>query len=156
VPGFFYKDANAPTPNKPRRVGVAALIERNKSLLLDLRVDPPGWGLIAGSVEDDESLPDALVREVAEETGLHVSGYELFGVFSHPERIVSYADGNTFQIITVVFTVGVDHFGPLRPSAESAELRFVPRGDLHAFDLVATHRPIVDRYLTGRAGPHVE
>jgi ADP-ribose pyrophosphatase YjhB (NUDIX family) len=154
--GFYYKEANAPRPNRPRFVGAAALIERDGSLLLDRRVDPPGWALVAGRLEDDESLSDALAREVAEETGLVVSRYELFGVFSHPSRIVQYADGNTAQVITIAFTVEVDDFGPLRPSDESRELRLVPKDDLRELELVATHRPIIDCYLSGAAPPHLD
>ncbi len=156
MPGFYYKDVNAPKPNHPRRVGVAALIERHSSLLLELRRDPPGWGLIAGSAGDDESLPDALCREVAEETGLVVSDYELFGLFSHPQRIVQYADGNTFQIITIAFTVGVDDFRPQRPSSESDDLRFVSKDELQGLDVVATHRAIIDCYLSAGAPPYIE
>jgi ADP-ribose pyrophosphatase YjhB (NUDIX family) len=103
------------------------LIERDRSLLLDRRLDPPGWALVAGRMEDNESLADALHREVREETGLVVTDYQLFGVFSDPSRIVQYADGNTFQVITVAFTVEVEDFGHLRASAESKDLRFVAR-----------------------------
>jgi NAD+ diphosphatase len=41
-------------------------------LLLERRVDAPLWSLIAGRVEDDESLADAVRREVFEETGVQV------------------------------------------------------------------------------------
>jgi 8-oxo-dGTP pyrophosphatase MutT (NUDIX family) len=156
VPGFYYLDPAAPQPNRPRSIGVAALIERDGALLLDSRVDPPAWGLIAGSLEAEESIPDGLHREVAEETGLVVSSYELFGTFSHPSRIVQYADGNTFRSITIAVTVAVDDFAPLRPSSETNELRFVPKAELRELDLAATHRPIIDRYLSGGTPPFLE
>ena len=101
--GFYYRDPHAPTPNQPRRLGVAALIEHDGELLLDKRRDPPAWALVAGAVLDTESLTDALRREVEEETGLVVSGYELFGTFSDPARIVQYADLNTYRFITIVY-----------------------------------------------------
>jgi ADP-ribose pyrophosphatase YjhB (NUDIX family) len=154
--GFYYKDPHAPKPNRPRFAGAAALIERDGSLLLDRRLDPPGWALVAGRMEDRESLADALHREVREETGLVVMSFELFGVFSHPSRIVQYADGNTYQVITVAFIVEVEDFAQLRPSEESKELRFVPRDDLRAVDLVATHRPIIDCYLSTGAAPYLD
>jgi ADP-ribose pyrophosphatase YjhB (NUDIX family) len=154
--GFYFKDPSAPKPNRGRFTGTAAVIERDGSLLLDRRVDPPGWALVAGRMEDHESLSDALHREVREETGLVGMGYQLFGVFSHPSRIVQYADGNTFQVITVAFTVEVEDFGRIRPSAESKELRFVARDDLRGLDLVATHRPIVDCYLSDGTPPYLD
>jgi 8-oxo-dGTP pyrophosphatase MutT (NUDIX family) len=77
-----------------RRLGVMALIERDGSLLLERRADAPLWSLIAGGVEDTETLAEALRREVLEETGLIVVGHDLFGTFSDPTRIIRYPDGN--------------------------------------------------------------
>jgi ADP-ribose pyrophosphatase YjhB (NUDIX family) len=153
---FYFKDPSAPKPNRPRFAGAAALIERDGSLLLDRRPDPPGWALVAGRMEDHESLADTLRREVREETGLIVTTFQLFGVFSHPSRIVQYADGNTYQVITIAFTVEVQDFGQLRASAESKQLRFVARNDLRALNLAATHRPIVDCYLSGGTPPYLD
>jgi 8-oxo-dGTP pyrophosphatase MutT (NUDIX family) len=154
--GFYYKDANAPQPTHPRRIGVAALIERDGALLLDLRRDPPAWAPMAGAIEDTESLTEALRREVAEETGLLVSSHELFGTFSHPERIIRYADGNTYQFITIAYTVGVDDFSTLQPSSESQEHRFFSKEELRQLDLAATHRPIIDRYLSAGTPPYLD
>jgi 8-oxo-dGTP pyrophosphatase MutT (NUDIX family) len=154
--GFYYRDPNAPTPNQPRHIGVAALIERNGELHLDRRRDPPAWSLIAGGVLDTESLADALRREVHEETGLVVSGYELFGTFSDPARIVQYADGNTYRFITIVYTVAVESFDGLRVSPESVELRFVPKAKTLDLDLAATHRPIIERLLSSKSPPYLD
>jgi 8-oxo-dGTP pyrophosphatase MutT (NUDIX family) len=156
VTGFYFEDATAPMPNRPPIVGAAALIERDGSLLLDNRLDPPGWGLVAGQLEDHESLAETLCREVREETGLVVTSYELFGVFSHPSRIVHYADGNIYRVVTVAFMAAVEGFRPLRPSPESRELRFVAREDLSALELVATHRPIIERHLLGGTPPYLD
>jgi 8-oxo-dGTP pyrophosphatase MutT (NUDIX family) len=156
VTGFYFGDRDAPTPNRPRRVGVAALIEHDGHLLLDRRVDPPGWGLIAGTAGEEESLPDALEREIDEETGLGVLSSRLFGVFSDPSRIVRYADGNTYRPITVVFLVEPDNVAKLRPSPETAELQFVPKHDLPTFDVIATHRPIIDLYMSPGTPPYVD
>jgi ADP-ribose pyrophosphatase YjhB (NUDIX family) len=155
VPGAYYLDPSAPTPNRARGIGVAALIERDGSLLLDSRVDPPGWGLIAGRLEDDETLAEALVREIAEETGLAVTGYGLFGTFSHPSRIVEYADGNVYSFVTIAYRVDVAD-GALRPSDETNELRFFARDELPLSETIATHRPIVELWLSGSPPPHLE
>ena len=153
---FFYRDPTAPEPNGPRRLGVIALIERGGLLLLERRVDAPLWSLIAGGVEDSETLTDALRREVYEETGLTVSSYELFGTFSDPTRVSSYPDGNTFRVASFAYLVGVESFEGLRASAESEELRFFPKSELPSLDFPATQQPIIERFLAGDPPPHLE
>lgn len=156
VANFYYKDVNAPRPNRPRRVAVLALIEDQRRLLLERRADAPLWGLIGGGVDDDETLIDALRREVDEETGLRIASYALFGTFSDPSRVVEYPDGNIFQPVTLVYAVAVDDVSALRPSPESVELRFFPREGLPLDQLVPTHQPIVERYLGGAMPPFLE
>jgi ADP-ribose pyrophosphatase YjhB (NUDIX family) len=106
------------------------------------------WGLIGGAVDDDEALVEALCREVAEETGLAVRSYALFGTFSDPSRNIQYPDGSIMRIITLAYRVEVDRFDVLRRSDESTALRFVPPHELRQLDIAATHRHIVDHYLS--------
>ena|SRR6266545_1685119 len=153
---FYYRDPLAPEPNHRRTLSVIALIEHDASLLLERRADAPLWSLIAGMVRDNETLSEALRREVREETGLTVASHQLFGTFSDPTRIVSYPDGNVFRVASLVYSVEVASFDPLRPSAESEELRFFPKGDLLALDMPATQRPIVEKILSGESPPHLE
>ena len=102
---FYYRDADAPEPNQPRSLSVIALIERDGTLLLERRADAPLWSLIAGMVNDEESLVDGLRREVLEETGLTVTGFELFGTFTDPSRIVSYPDGSVYRVASFAYSV---------------------------------------------------
>ena len=137
-------------------MGVGALIERDGSLLLERRVDAPLWSLIAGKVEDDESLGGALVREVLEETGLTVVRYELFGTFTDPTRVIAYPDGTIVRVASFVYRVDVQSFEGLRASEESEELRFFSRDEIPALPLPETQRPVFERYLAGGPPPHLE
>ena len=127
---YCFQDPDAPRPNRPYSVGVVALIEQDGRLLLDRRIDGSGWGLIGGAVELEESLASALRREVREETGLHVLGYDLFGTFSDPSRLLQYANGDVVRIITLAYSVQVGRLGKLVCSSESAELRWFGRDEL--------------------------
>lgn len=132
-------------------VGVQALIERDGKLLLERRSDCGRWGLVGGGVGVEESLEDALRREVFEETGLTVTGHELFSVFSDPSRIIRYPDGNVVRIVSFVFRVEVESFGTLRRSEESEELGFFAPEELERLDVIETARPIIGRWSSADA-----
>lgn len=153
---FYYRDPEAPQPNHRRTLSVIALIEREGSLLFERRRDAPLWSLIAGMVQDTETLSDALTREVLEETGLRVTDHHLFGTFSDPMRLVSYPDGNVFRVASFAYSVAVASFEGLKPSDESEELRFFSKEEIPELDLPATQMPVIEKLLSGEPGPHLE
>jgi ADP-ribose pyrophosphatase YjhB (NUDIX family) len=145
---FFWRDPEAPRPNRPIGVGVLALIERDGALLLERRSDCGRWGLVGGRVEVEESLEDGLRREVREETGLVAVECLPFGVFDDPNRIVRYPDGNVVRLLTFAYEVRVEDFETLRRSEESEELRFFGHEELADLDVIETARPIIDGYVS--------
>jgi NAD+ diphosphatase len=44
------------------------------------------WGLIAGFITEGENVEDTVIREVKEETGLHVKSYKYISSFHHSNR----------------------------------------------------------------------
>jgi len=77
-------------------VGVGGVVVRDGRVLLIRRGKPPlygRWVVPGGTVELGETLEQALVREMAEETGLVVEPVEILTVFDRIEReagLVSY------------------------------------------------------------------
>ena len=126
------------------------MIERDGTLLLERRSDCGRWGFVGGELEVEESLEEGLRREVFEETGLVVTGGELFAVFPGPSRVVRYPDGNVVRLMSFVYRVQVEGFGTLRRSDESEELRFFRREELPELDVIETSRPVLDAYLGSR------
>lgn len=55
-------------------------------VLIERRYQPLGWALPGGFVDVGESVPQAAVREAAEETGLTVQLTDLLGCYSDPRR----------------------------------------------------------------------
>jgi ADP-ribose pyrophosphatase YjhB (NUDIX family) len=64
--------------------GVAVVVIDVDKILLTRREDFAVWCLPGGAVEDGESLAQAGVREVREETGIAVELTRLVGVYSRP------------------------------------------------------------------------
>jgi ADP-ribose pyrophosphatase YjhB (NUDIX family) len=144
---FYYQNPNAPLPNKPNHIGIAALIILGNSILMEYRKDCNRWSLIGGALEINESLIDCLKREVKEETSLDISSYELFGIFSDPSRIIKYPDGNIIRSITIAYIVKVDEVDKIRVSDESHFLKFLEKDVLDKIDVVETHKHILNSYI---------
>ena len=87
------------------RPGAAAVIFDDRGrILLQRRDDNGRWGLPGGAVEVGETVAQACIREVKEETGYDVEIVRLIGVYSDPRwTTIRYADGNVFQFITNLF-----------------------------------------------------
>jgi 8-oxo-dGTP pyrophosphatase MutT (NUDIX family) len=64
--------------------GADALIVRDDTVLLGHRMDHDLWVFPGGTVESGESPWDAVVREAAEEVGVHASVIRLLGVAWQP------------------------------------------------------------------------
>ena len=107
------------------RPSVSAVIwDGEGRVLLQQRSDGGHWGLPGGSVEIGESVAEAVLREVREETGLSVRVGRLIGVYSDPAwQIVRYPDGRVWHYVNVCFECAVVE-GRLTTCAESLALAY--------------------------------
>lgn len=132
------------------RVGVGVFV-RNSSgqILLEKRSDNGMWGLPGGNLEPGESIADAAVREVREETGLAIRLSRLIGVYSEPaDRIVTYLDnGDVVHKIDAVVEATVVA-GELTCSSESEALQFFNPSNVPK-DICPPARAPVEDYLRG-------
>jgi 8-oxo-dGTP diphosphatase len=113
-------------------VGVGAVAVQNGKILLVRRGRPPSeglWSLPGGRVEWGETLAEAVVREVHEETGLRVKIGDLAGVV---ER--THLDEGFHYVILDYFVevVGDD----IRPGGDALEAAWAPLDELDRLDLV--------------------
>ena len=72
-------------------------------VLWQRRSDFGWWGLPGGALELDESLPECVVREVREETGLEVKPMRLVGLYTSPDYDVTYPNGDQAHQVTCCF-----------------------------------------------------
>ena len=135
--------ANAQTQVK-LGVGVA-VYDTEGRILMEKRSDNGMWGLPGGRVEPGESVEQAALREVKEETGLEIVIADLVGIYSDPdERIVTYLDnGDVRHLIDVVLRATITG-GKLAISAESQALQFFEIGNLPSNIVPPARIPLED------------
>lgn len=111
-------------------VGAVVLNDAGEVLLLK-RADNEQWALPTGSVERCEPIQEAIVREVEEETGLHIAVERLIGVYSHPEQqVFSYPTDTTVHFITNCFRCTIEGGTPEADEDEAIEIGFFDVTDL--------------------------
>lgn len=122
-------------------IGCSAFIydAARERILLTRRTDNGQWCLPGGRMEAGESLAEACIREVQEETGLSVRIVRLIGVYSTPHRIVTYADGNQWQTIAHSFEAEVIGGRPIL-SDETTEFGYFTPEEIVTLDLMEHHR----------------
>jgi ADP-ribose pyrophosphatase YjhB (NUDIX family) len=116
------------------------------SLLLHRRRDSKRWALPGGVMDIGESIAQCAEREVQEETGLSVKAYHLVGVYSDPEHVFAYSDGEVRQEFSVCFACRVVG-GEIAVSDESLEVKFWPVEELDGLDMHPSIRRRISHYL---------
>jgi len=123
---------------------IAAIRDEAGQLLVMQRADSGEWDLPGGALELGETLAQALVREVAEETGLAVKPARLVGLYTSPhDHNYTYPNGDRVQGWGALFECrGVG--GSLQArDGEALALRFIPPAQLR-FDLSVLNRMKTD------------
>lgn len=119
---------------------VAAIIRNEKEEILFQRpsLDSDIWSLPAGAIELGETPAEAVIREVWEETGLHVIPQQLRGVFGGKEYRYTYPDGNQVEYVIFLFECSVASGTLQAIDGESADLRYF---DVHSLPKLALPYP---------------
>jgi 8-oxo-dGTP diphosphatase len=96
-------------------IGIVFNSDKSKVLLIKRR-DVPVWVFPGGGVEVTETAEEAVVREVFEETGLHVSIVRKIGEYTPINRLSKFTE--TFECIPLQ--------GELQTGAETKDIAFYP------------------------------
>lgn len=107
---------------------VICLIYKNDKILLQDRIkeDWKGYTLPGGHIEKDESIVNAVIREMKEETGLTIHHPNLCGVKQFP-----IDDGRY-----IVFLFKTDEYEGKLISSEEGKMEWIDRKDLYKVNLV--------------------
>lgn len=139
------------------RCGVSALIwdETRTKILLTQRTDNGRWCLPGGMVDAGETVEEACLREVLEETGLETQLVRLIGIYSTPHRITVYQDGNRVQYISLSFEVVITG-GELQLSDETTAYGYFTLEDIHGLDLIEPHHERIQDALLDQITPFLK
>lgn len=133
------------------RAGVAVIILNDKNqVLLQKRADVGLWGIPSGHVEIGETVADAAVREVKEETNLDVKVQKLIGVYSDPDsQVFDYPNGKVVHFITTCFLAEITGGTLVCNSDESLEIKFFGQENIPE-DLLTMHPKWLEDALSKR------
>ena len=133
------------------RLGCSAAIINNEGrILLTRRLDNGQWCLPSGGMDAGESPIEACIREVFEETGLHVRVTRLVGVYSDPNQLVIYADGTKVQIVALHFEAEITG-GTLGLSNETSDFGYFSLKDMDGMEMLGHHKQRVEDTLKRNA-----
>ncbi|WP_431035822.1 NUDIX domain-containing protein [Streptomyces sp. P6-2-1] len=149
----YYDDPAAPRPNSLVVAASAFVSDGEGRVLLQRRADSGLWALPGGGMEAGESLPEAAVREVREETGLVVEVTGIVGTYSDPRHVIAYDDGEVRRQFNVCFRARLVG-GKLAVSAESTDVRFVAPGEIGTLDMHHTQRLRIGHGLDAERAPY--
>ncbi|MBL0779341.1 MULTISPECIES: NUDIX domain-containing protein [unclassified Streptomyces] len=150
-----FRNPEAPPANSVVPSVTAVVQDDAGRLLVIHKTDNDLWALPGGGHDIGERVADTVVREVEEETGIQVQVEGLVGLYTDPDHVLEYDDGEVRQQFSICFRarpVG----GRLRTSSESKEVRWVDASDLDALTVHPSMRLRIEHGLdAARTEPYI-
>lgn len=146
----FYYQSEAPTPNSIVPAASAVVTNHKDEILLHKRKDNTHWALPGGTMEIGESITQTLIREVKEETGFDVKITRCIGLYTDPNHIIQYSNGEVRQQFSICFACTIVG-GTLTISSESTQVRFFKKDDLEQLDIHPAQRIRINDFFKDQA-----
>lgn len=149
----YYDDPQAPAANSMvPSVNVVVENDRGQFLLIR-RSDNDNYALPGGAIDLGESMTQAAVREVKEETGIDCDVTGLVGIYSDPKHVILYTSNNEVrQEFSIVLTAR-KIAGEPTPSSESTEVVWVRASETADLAMDRSMRRRLAHYLAASPVP---
>ena len=119
-------------------ISVAAVVEHEGKILL-IRGAQRGWEMPGGGVEENEKLYDALVREVAEETGIEIL----------PITPITVSQNQATGVISILWLAEFVKGEPTANPPESLEVAWISTQEIEKYVQYGNFAERIRQTLTG-------
>lgn len=150
----YYYDPAAPKPNSIVVATTAFVLDDMDRLLMIRRSDNGLWAIPGGAQDFGEYIAETAVRETREETGVDIEIVGLVGIYTNPNHVMAYSDGEVRQQFSICLR-GRPTGGQLRTSSESTQVRWVPPSELDTLDIHASMRLRIDHGYANSTEPYI-
>jgi ADP-ribose pyrophosphatase YjhB (NUDIX family) len=150
----YIDDPQAPRANSVVPSVVAIVQDDQGRVLLIHKTDNDLWALPGGGHEIGESISDAVVREVKEETGYDVEVETITGTYTNPGHVMAYEDGEVRQQFSIAFRARLLGGEP-RTSSESKRVEWVPPADTEDLPMHPSMRLRLQHAIDGRSSAYI-
>lgn len=151
----YYDDPDAPPVNS-MVPSVNVVVENDRGeILLIRRSDNDNWALPGGAIDLGESMTQAAVREVKEETGVDCEITGLVGIYTDPKHVILYtSNGEARQEFSILLTAR-ETGGRPTPSSESTEVVWSDPAEASGRTMDRSMRQRLGHYLDRRPAPYL-
>lgn len=149
-----FNDPDAPRATRLVPAASAVVTDDDGRLLLGKRTDNSLWAIPGGTMKPGEAIVETAVREVKEETGIDVEVVSLIGIYSNPQHVAEYSDGEVrqqFSVCIVCRRIG----GELATSDETSEVGYFSPDELEDMEIHPSIRLRIQHFLERRPEPYL-
>lgn len=129
--------------------GACIANEKGELLFQKRSEDEDLWGLPGGAVEIGESVEEAVIREVKEETGFDVKINHMIGVYS--KYFTKYPNGDEAQTICQLFDCAITGGSISIDNQETFDLRFFDADNMPEL-FVQQHKDMANDFFENKVG----
>lgn len=151
----YFNDPEAPKPNSVVPSVTVGVRDKKGRLLLIHKIDNDLWALPGGGHDAGESIADTAIREVFEETGVQVEITGLVGLYTNPNHVMKYDDGEVRQQFSICFSARQLGGTAKEDGTETKEVRWVPTAELDSLNIHPSMRLRINHYLEERSNPYI-